>query len=162
MDIVLASSIQINKASINAKIEETVKKIELVPPDTIAQEFIATLRDYIQSSPNLGERGKAVLSNMEYTVIPVRDGVNKIRVWFTTDPYRPSLVPEVYGGVHDIVLLLNDGVDHNMASVYGKWHGEYTYSKTQILGTHFIENAVNAFLAKRQKDYGIKEIKINK
>lgn len=158
----MSTTVKINKASINTKIENAVKQIESVSPDTIAQEFIATLRDYIQSSPNLGERGKTGLSDMDYTVIPVRNGVNKIRVWFTTDPYRPSLVPEVYGGIHDIVLLLNDGVDHNMASVYGKWHGEYTYSKTQILGTHFIENAVDAFLAKRQKDYGIKEIKINK
>lgn len=158
----MSTTIKVNKASINTKIENAVQKIEPVPPDTIAQEFIATLRDCVRNSPNLGERGKAALSSMEYTVIQVRDGVNKIRIWFTTDPYRPSLVPEVYGGVHDIVLLLNDGVDHNMASVYGKWHGEYTYSKTQILGTHFIENAVDTFLAKRQKDYGIKEIKINK
>lgn len=158
----MSNSIKINKSSINAKIEDAIKKIERISPDTIAYEFMAILYDYIQNSPNLGKNGKSALSKMEYTVIPVRDGVNKIRVWFTTDPYRPSLVPEVYGGVHDIVLLLNDGVDHNMASVYGKWHGEYTYSKTQILGTHFLENAVNEFLAKRQKDYGIKEIEINK
>lgn len=158
----MSNAIKINKASISAKIEDAMKKIERVSPDTIAHEFMSTLCDYVQSSPNLGEKGKAVLSGMSYTVTPLRDGANEIRVWFTTDPYRPSLVPEVYGGIHDIVLLLNDGVDHNMAPVYGKWHGEYTYSKTQIFGTHFLENAVDAFLAKRQKDYGIKEIKINK
>lgn len=158
----MAGTITINKASISSKIEDAVKKIALTSPDVIAQEFIETLRSYILSSPNLGDRGKSALCGMRYEVIPVKDGVNKIRVLFTTDSYRPSLVPEVYGGIRDIVLLLNDGVDHNMAPVYGKWHGEYTYSKTQILGTHFLEDAVNEFLLKRQKEYGIKEIKINK
>lgn len=158
----MQNTIKINQVSIDAKVEDAVKKMERVSPDTIAQDFIATVQSYVQSSPVLGERAKVSLSGMSYTTTPVRDGVNKIRVLFTTDSYRPSLVPEVYGGINDIVLLLNDGVDHNMAPVYGKWHGKYTYSKTQILGTHFLENAVDEFLSKKQKEYRIQEIKINK
>lgn len=59
---------------------------------------------------------------------------------------RPSLAPELYGGIDNIIVLFEKGYSAH-APVYGCWHGEMVCSRTYREGIGFIASAVDAFNA---------------
>lgn len=72
------------------------------------------------------------------------NGAARIEINFGDSLGRPSLVPSVYGHVHNIVALFNNG--YNAANkVYGEWHGARIGSLKDRVGLHFMESAVGAF-----------------
>lgn len=79
-----------------------------------------------------------------------------------SDPTRPSLCPERYGGVHNIVALFNNGYEAS-ASVYGKWEGHgdveggsaFIKSRPQRGGLGFMQSAVADFNGKYGSKYNV-------
>ena len=70
-------------------------------------------------------------------------GDNKYKLGVSIDyVYRPSLVPERYGGITDIFALFNNGYSASNR-VYGMWHGEHIGSLTSREPLHFIQDAVD-------------------
>ena len=130
-----------------------------------ADKFIEVLRKTIDSS-SLSDYARRALyaADLDNTSpYKVKDGVYEVRVYFSDDLYRPSLVPNKYGGIDNIVALLNNGVDHTMNPVYGIWQGvtsQKIRSKTVIPGAHFIEQAVSDFMGNYGYDYNVTSIKI--
>lgn len=75
-------------------------------------------------------------------------GAIRAHISFTdTSMERPSLVPEVYGFVDNIVVLFEKGW-HANAPVYGEWHGQKVGSRTDYPGDNFIHSAVDSFNGK--------------
>lgn len=60
---------------------------------------------------------------------------------------RGSLYPAKYGGVDNIVALFEHGYNAG-GSVWGEWHGDYTWSLTSREGQNFIHAAVDEFNSK--------------
>lgn len=56
--------------------------------------------------------------------------------------FRPSLVPERYGGVTDMFALFNNGYVAN-SYVYGMWHGSSIRSLVSRFPSHFIQDSVD-------------------
>lgn len=168
-------SIKFNKNSITAKLsrwasssvgKEAIKRSGRVKiltggsgvhsPDEAAYKFISVLRSTIVSS-GLSANAISAVSEIDYSSpVPLSDGKYEITVYFSGNPYRQSLHE---GGIDDIVLLLNNGVDHEMKPVYGTWHGERIRSRTVISGAHFIEQAVSDFMGNYASEYGVVSIK---
>lgn len=61
--------------------------------------------------------------------------------------FRPSLVPDLYGGVDDMALLFDKGYSAGN-KVYGMWHGAYTGSLTSRPATNFAERGLEIFEGK--------------
>ncbi len=166
--------IKINEASIKAKLsrwassgdgQKRIKQAGRVKiairgsgthsPEEAADKFISVLRSTIASS-GLSPNAVSAVSELDYlSPVSVGDGKYEITVYFSGDLYRPSLHE---GGIDDIVLLLNNGVDHEMKPVYGIWHGERIRSKTVFSGAHFIEQAVSDFMGNYATEYGVTNI----
>lgn len=124
-------------------------------PEEAADKFISVLNASIASS---GMSGGAVSAISEPNYLPpvkIGDGKYLVTVYFSGDSSRPSLDEAHYGGIEDIVLLFNNGVGHTMKPVHGVWHGKETWSKTNITGSHFIENAISDFMGNYASDYGV-------
>lgn len=80
------------------------------------------------------------------------------------DRHRDSLAPDMFSGVDDIVVLLNNGYPrdgHEMGVVYGKWHGRNIQNLRDRQGAHFIESAVHKFMTSEARKYGVTDIKVN-
>lgn len=75
--------------------------------------------------------------------------------------FRPSLVPEKYGGVDDMAALFNNGyVAAN--PVFGIWHGRPTRSVTIRVGAGFVGKGVYNYLTTHTGDkYKILDIDIS-
>lgn len=131
------------------------------PPSLAAAKFIEVLQNEICSS-GLSKDAIDAVSNLSHGSA-YRSGVNKyiIPIYFTGELSRPSLDPERYGGINNIVALLNSGVDHKMHAVHGEWHGVETWSKTVIPGAHFIENAIRNFMSNYSTEYGVIDIDVD-
>lgn len=70
-------------------------------------------------------------------------GDNKYKLGVRIDyEFRPSLIPERYGGVTDMFALFNNGYSASNR-VYGMWHGEHIGSLTSREPLHFIQDAVD-------------------
>lgn len=124
-------------------------------PEEAADKFISVLRSTIISS-GLSANASAAISEIDHgSPVSVGDSKYTITVYFSGDLSRPSLHE---GGIDDIVLLLNNGVDHEMKPVYGYWHAERIRSKTVISGAHFIEQAVSDFMGNYASEYGVTSI----
>ena len=127
--------------------------------DEIATKFIDILKLSMESS-GLSANAIQSISNLEYTsTYNEQTGILKIKVSFK-DTYRPSLYTKKYDGVDDIVMLLNEGVDHVMNPVYGVWHGEKIRSATTINGAHFLEQARDKFLGEYGAKYNVLSVEI--
>lgn len=131
-------------------------------PEEAADKFISVLRQAIISS-GLSANAITAVSDIDHTNA-YSFGNNKyaIFVYFSGDMYRPSLNEAKYGGVDDIVMLLNDGVDHRMRPVKGTWHEQEIWSRTVIPGAHFIEQAVSDFMGNYATEYNVSNISISK
>ena len=72
-------------------------------------------------------------------------GMYQIICGFKGATNRPSLAPDRYGGVENIIALFNNGYSAR-ATVYGEWPGYGpAASLTMRPGTHFMNAAVDAF-----------------
>lgn len=132
----------------------------------ILKECINECRGYDFANGNLGDTAIDALNEIEIGSIEESGGKNcyTIPISFTTDRHRDSLVPSKYGGIDDIVALLNNGYPrdgHTMGTVFGIWHGADTASLTDRQGAYFIESAVHKFMSSEAKKYGVKEIKVD-
>lgn len=58
--------------------------------------------------------------------------------------YRPSLRPDIYGGVDDMAKLFNDGYSAG-GTVVGEWHGMMISSLQHREGLDFVNKGVDAF-----------------
>lgn len=131
-------------------------------PARAAEKFIEVLKDTINSS-GLSAGAASAISELSHGD-PVETGefTYKIKVYFSGDLHRPSLDPGTYGGIDDLAELFDVGVDHHMQPVHGQWHGHETWSRTVILGAHFIEQAVSTFMGSYAAEYHVKNITINR
>lgn len=131
-------------------------------PEEAAAKFIEVLRSTIASS-GLSAGAMGAVSEIDHTsAVPIgNDGTYSITVYFSGDASRPSLDEARYGGIDDIVLLFNNGVDHTMRPVHGYWHGEEVWSRTTIPGAHFIEQAVSDFMGNYATEYNVISIEPN-
>lgn len=76
----------------------------------------------------------------------VDDRTFKVTFRFEDDLSRPSLDPGMYDGIKNIVALFDTGY-YARESVYGWWdsHSQYTWSRTDREGLHFMQEAVDEF-----------------
>lgn len=135
------------------------RKIEMI---AAGQEMLALLKQHGASAG----LPASVMSHIEsFTAsAPVvnDDGSGTITLTMASDPSRPSLCPERYGGVSDIVAIFNNGYEAN-ASVYGHWANHeqtmrtsagkirdgsaFVKSRPQREGLGFMQSAVAEFNA---------------
>lgn len=126
-----------------------------------AGKFISVLQSEIQSS-GLSAGAMAAISQIDHgSAAPLGDGKYMIHIYFSGDSSRPSLDTAQYGGIDDIVLLFNNGVDHTMRPVHGMWHGHETWSRTVIPGAKFIESAIQNFMSNYASEYNVIDITAN-
>lgn len=137
------------------------KNMSLHTPEETADKFAYVLRTAMNNS-GLSANAIESIGDIDYSVHQISDTVYEIRVYFSGDLTRPSLQPEKYGGIDDIVLLLNNGVDHTMHPVKGEWHGKEIYNRTVIPGLHFLEQAVTDFKGNYSTEYNVIDIYIEK
>jgi len=83
-----------------------------------------------------------------------------IDISFAQDLHRPSLFPESYAGVDNIVDLLNHGYSAS-GTVYGVWRGERIRSLRTRPGMEFIEQTLDQFMSMYAKDYHVTGIVVN-
>ena len=74
----------------------------------------------------------------------VGEGVYQVGVTIGSE-FRPSLVPEKYGGINDMAALLNNGY-HAGNYVVGEWHGNIIRSLTDREGAHFVQAGASDFM----------------
>lgn len=80
------------------------------------------------------------------------DGSYIMEISFTDDLSRPSLQPEKYGGVRNIIAIFNNGYpaggagrSEAISHVAGWWHGKEIVALPQRAGLYFMQDAVNDF-----------------
>lgn len=132
-------------------------------PEEAAAKFIEVLHTEMNSA-GLSPGAIDAIYELDHTA-PMRIGDRNeylIRVFFADDLSRPSLQESKYGSINDLAELFNDGVDHKMRPVHGEWHGEETWSRTVIPGTHFMEQAITDFLGNYGYEYNVTDIKLEK
>lgn len=85
------------------------------------------------------------------------DGSSVIYVYFGDDLHRDSLMPQKYGGVDNIVALINNGYDEhpNMEKVWGEWHDVRIHALSKRTGLHFIQQAIQDFNGNYGADYNV-------
>ncbi len=85
------------------------------------------------------------------------DGTYSVEIYFTGDLHRDSLEPQNYGGVNNVVALLNNGYDEHpaMEHVWGYWHGVHIHGLTQRTGLRFMQEAVHEFNSLYGAKYGV-------
>lgn len=116
-------------------------------PDEAAQAFIKQLEDSIRGSGLSADAISSLLGiGLSYEIIGDNGkGLVNVVVQWSGDTFRASLAPETFGGISDIVELLNDGASIG-GRVYGMWPGHYeTWNKTTFEAAHFIESAISSF-----------------
>lgn len=146
----------------------------LKPISQAGEKFIEVLKSKIQehagsdySSGELGDTAVSAASNLTAST-PYQDGnAFTIDINFEGNLYRSSLAPDKYGGVDNIVALLNNGYDAGKY-VYGIWKGHeglYTEETIRSLpnraGAHFIQEAVEEFNSTYGAEYGVMKIIIS-
>lgn len=133
-------------------------------PQEAADKFIEVLHSSIESSGLTAEAMNAISDIEASAPVEIAPNVYSIDINFAGDMSRQSLAPEYpkfKDGISNIAKLLNHGVDKQMNPVYGIWPGHgHTMSKTIIKGAHFVESAVNQFMADYGQTYHVVDIKI--
>lgn len=148
------------------------KPKKVLPLNQIGDKFVMTLLDQIEqakapSSRHLsGFLGTDAIEALKPWKVssPKKIGENRytVEVNFDGERFRPSLEPETYGGVNNIVVLLNNGYSTNgFHRVFGEWHGHGIWSIPYRTEVGFMQAAKYAFMRSFGNRYGIKEITIN-
>lgn len=100
------------------------------------------LPESVMAHFNTLKRGRAVL---------MPDGSFQMEINFNDDLSRPSLRPEDYGGVTNIIAIFNNGYPSDrgrseaISHIEGWWHGKNTVALAYRPGLYFIQSAVNDF-----------------
>lgn len=139
-----------------------------------ANRFVEILKECIDecagsdfSNGDLGETAIDALKNITIGTAEEYGSRNcySIPITFSMDDrHRDSLAPDVFSGVDDIVVLLNNGYPrdgHEMGVVSGKWHGKQIQNLRDRQGAHFIESAVHKFMTSEARKYGVTDIRVN-
>ena len=115
---------------------------------------------YGSGGGGLGPTAIEAIRQIDHTG-PTKEGKYKYKVDvnFTGEKHRESLEPEKYGGVDNIIKLLNSGYSAK-GKVSGVWHGDEISSLQYRSGAHFIEQSVASFKG-RAAEFGIKNIQIS-
>lgn len=122
-----------------------------------ANEFIETLKGVISANPNITQNIGDILSDLSIDGVKT-NGTNTFTVGISfSDPYRDSLYPARYGGVH-IPKLINNGVDHHMNQLHGYWHDKFIGTRTDFDSTHFMDDAIKKFMSTKAGKYDVKRI----
>ena len=88
-----------------------------------------------------------------------KPGILTVPISFPDGGARMSVDPQHYGGVENIVEILNYGYSAS-GPVYGRWHGNKIRTLQDRRGAHFIEDAVRIFMDGEAKKYGVKGIRV--
>lgn len=117
-----------------------------VSPGEVAAAFISVMQGFIP----------AELSGISMVNSGITQGDETFTLTFdfVGNMARPSLRPDMYGGINNIVALLNNGYAAS-GPVFGQWHGTDIKSKVVRPGTHFVQNAVSAFIGQYGGKYSI-------
>lgn len=139
-----------------------------------ANRFVEILKECITECAGLdfsnGDLGETAIEALEKITIGTAKEYGtgncySIPINFSMeDRHRDSLAPDMFSGVDDIVVLLNNGYPrdgHEMGVVYGKWHGRNIQNLRDRQGAHFIESAVHKFMTSEARKYGVTDIKVN-
>lgn len=111
-----------------------------------AKELISMIKS-AAASAGLPASVMEHVESLDYTYpFGLPDGSMGIQIYITDDPKRPSLYPEKYSGVDNIVAIFNNGYTAGN-SVYGKWHDKKIRSLDKRQGSFFMQKAVDAFMA---------------
>lgn len=144
-----------NKIKKNKNTFVTAKGIDKATE--VANEFIKTLKDVISANPNITLNTGDIISDLSVDGVKT-NGNNTFTVGISfSDPYRDSLYPARYGGVH-IPKLINNGVNHHMNRLHGYWHGNFIGTRTDFYPTHFMSEAINMFMSTKAGKYDVKRI----
>lgn len=113
---------------------------------TAAKELISMIKSSAASA-GLPASVMEHVESLDHTdPLDLPDGSKEIQIYITDDPKRPSLYPEKYSGVDNIVAIFNNGYTAGNF-VYGKWHDKNVRSLDQRQGSFFMQKAVDAFMA---------------
>lgn len=88
------------------------------------------------------------------------DGSTQVDIYFGGDTHRDSLMPQRYGGVSNVVAVLNNGYGShpNMEKVWGEWHGRRIHALAQREGMQFIQQAVRDFNGNYSADFEVEAV----
>ena len=113
----------------------------------LVNDLISCIIDFLPVSLKTS-RQHSLLNRSSYVIDKnhiFENGFYRIGISFAPETvFRPSLVPEKWDGVPNIVLHLSNGWRAN-GSVSGLWHGEYTKSRRSYSGDPFMREAINEF-----------------
>ncbi len=120
----------------------------------LANQMAHELCDMINSNAAASGLAPGVLAHVQSaTVISAQKGyMGSIKAGISfrdADMSRPSEIPQIYGGVDNIVAMFEFGWNAK-APLYGYWSIVHDYVHTRQFqpGLHFIQNAVSEFNAK--------------
>lgn len=121
-----------------------------------AKELIALIRRHAASAGLPPSVMVHVESFEDSKIIVKGDGSAEISINMMDDPKRPSLLPEDFDGVENIVAIFNRGV-HAQGAVYGYWAsaGKDVWSQGTRPALHFMESAINEFNMKYGGKYDV-------
>lgn len=125
-------------------------------PEEAAAKFIEVLHQSIESS-GITANQAAAISSISAGGAASSGTTYTIGVSWTGDRTRPSLVPERYGGVYDLVGLLDKGWNAS-GSVYGMWHGHETFNRMSQAAGDFVDSAIGTFMGAYADEYHVKSI----
>ncbi len=123
--------------------ESTVKGME---GSTLGSTAVSAASNFISGTPFVSTSSGAVAVTIPFT--------------FQGDLHRYSLRPDIYGGIDNIIALLNNGYSASH-TVFGNWHGKDTASLKDRDGAGFIQSAVGEFMSKYAKEYNVLSIEID-
>lgn len=142
-----------------------------------ANRFVEVLKECIDECAGLdfahGDLGETAIEALKKITVGAAkeygecSGGNcySIPITFSMDDrHRDSIVPDMFSGVNDIVVLLNNGYPrdgHEMGIVHGKWHGRDIQNLRDRQGAHFIESAIHKFMTSEARKYGVTDIMVN-
>ena len=121
------------------------KRIQLTPEMMdMVNDLIHTVQEYLPESL----RSSELMDDTSYIVMKPRvspDGRYLIGIKFSDAAvYRPSVAPDDYDGVPNIVLHLSRGW-HARGSIRGEWHGQEILTRRTYGGEQFMQEAINEF-----------------
>lgn len=119
-----------------------------------AMDLISMIRS-AAASANLPASVMEHVESLRVSVPYVQsDGSTSLEIYMADAPARPSLYPQKYGYVDNIVAIFNNGYTAS-DKVYGKWHGKYVSSLDKRQGSFFMQKAINAFMAKYSSEFDV-------
>lgn len=127
----------------------------------LADKLVETVRNNAAGA-GLPESVMSAVESLHRGAVTVNpDGGFQIEMNFTGDLSRPSLEPNKYGDLENIIVIFNNGYPQSagraeaISHVAGYWHGEYTHALGSRPGLYFLQSAVNDFNATYGSQYNI-------